>query len=201
MRSQWSSLFQRLIHEQRQKVTDSKRLDNLTEKFEDLKAAILNSMGDIKEREVAKAVVKYRRLLNFVRALGMKDLAFLAKKHSWDTLLKHVQIDSIEDLDLLMDKNTVHELKFIKGRRPGRQILYLKKVDGTFFEFRGSFAMLEDLMGEWNSFMELAPQTRSVVFEALSDTDVMTSYLRYIPEQLETYAITEGLTFNRSFTG
>lgn len=41
----------------------------LTDQFEDLKTAILSSIVNVDQREVARGIVKYRRLFTFVFSL------------------------------------------------------------------------------------------------------------------------------------
>jgi hypothetical protein len=184
LRRQWSSLFQKLIQEQRTKAFEAKRLDNLTEQFEDLKTAILTSIGTTNERDVARGVVRYRRLLDFVKSLGIKDHNFLIKgQHPWDELLQYAEIEKIIDASDLPDE-------FLYRRRnmgSPRARMYLIKQDGTFFELRTSPDFFHSLSLEWEAFMELPEDTREIIVDALSEMRPSMGPLRYIREPFEFY--------------
>lgn len=184
LRRQWSSLFQKLIQEQRTKAFEAKRLDNLTEQFEDLKTAILTSIGTTNERDIARGVVRYRRLLDFVKSLGIKDHNFLIKgKHSWDELLHYVEIDKIIDASDLPDEFIYRH----RGIGSSRARMYLIKSDGTFFELRTSPDFFHSLSLEWEAFMELPEDTREIIVDALSEMRPSMGPLRYIREPFEYY--------------
>ncbi|WP_369857855.1 DUF4062 domain-containing protein [Candidatus Thalassolituus haligoni] len=184
LRRQWSSLFQKLIQEQRTKAFEAKRLDNLTEQFEDLKTAILTSIGTTNERDVARGVVRYRRLLDFVKSLGIKDHNFLIKgQHPWDELLQYAEIEKIIDASDLPDE-------FLYRRRnmgSPRARMFLIKQDGTFFELRTSPDFFHSLSLEWEAFMELPEDTREIIVDALSEMRPSMGPLRYIREPFEFY--------------
>jgi hypothetical protein len=184
LRRQWSSLFQKLIQEQRTKAFEAKRLDNLTEQFEDLKTAILTSIGTTNERDVARGVVRYRRLLDFVKSLGIKDHNFLIKgQHPWDGLLQYAEIEKIIDAAELPDE-------FLYRRRnigSPRARMFLIKQDGTFFELRTSPDFFHSLSLEWEAFMELPEDTREIIVDALSEMRPSMGPLRYIREPFEFY--------------
>ena len=183
LRRQWSSLFQKLIQEQRTRAFEAKRLDNLTEQFEDLKTAILTSIGTTNEREVARGVVRYRRLLDFVKSLGIKDHNFLIRgHHPWEELLDYAEINKVIDAAELPDE-------FLHRRRGigGRARMFLLKRDGTFFELRSSPDFFHSLSLEWEAFMELPDDTREIIVDALSEMRPSMGPLRYIREPFEYY--------------
>lgn len=183
LKRQWSSLFQKLIQEQRNRAFEAKRLDNLTEQFEDLKTAILTSIGTTNEKDVARGVVRFRRLIDFVRSLGIKDLDFLIEgRPSWDELLNYAEINKVLDTaDLPEDfvyyrKNIGHRAK-----------MFLIKNDGTFFELRTSSDFFHSLSLEWEAFVELSEDTREIIVDALSDMRPGMGALRYIREPFDNY--------------
>lgn len=183
LRKQWSSLFQKLIQEQRNRAFEAKRLDNLTEQFEDLKTAILTSIGTSNERDVARGVVRFRRLLDFVRALGIKDQSFLFRgQHEWDELLEYAEISSVVDAEELPPEFAYHR------RSVGpRARMFLVKRDGTFFELRTSPDFFHSLSLEWEAFMELPEETREIIVDALSEMRPGMGPLRYIREPFDYY--------------
>ncbi|HDV1707549.1 TPA: DUF4062 domain-containing protein, partial [Escherichia coli] len=136
LRKQWSFLFQRLIHEQRRKAIEIKKIDSLTEQFEDLKTAILTSIGSSNEREVARGVVKYRRLIDFMKALRIgDDQIFIRCKDSWDVLLKnHAGIERVVDISNLSPELIQSIKESSSYHMRGRT--FLIKADETYFELR-----------------------------------------------------------------
>lgn len=174
LRKQWSSLFQKLLQEQRTQSNERKRIDNLSEQFADLKTAILTSIGSNNERDVARGVVRFRRLLDFVRSLSLRDTnIFLKGKISWDDLLREAGV--VEVLDLSYDPN-YHEFRRQFGSRGG---LFLVKEDRTYYELRMAPEIFHSYALEWESFMELPEETRTVIYDALSEMRVGPGLVRY----------------------
>ncbi|WP_306545880.1 DUF4062 domain-containing protein [Desulfobulbus sp.] len=183
LRKQWSQLFQKLIQEQRNRSIEAKRLDNLTEQFEDLKTAILTSIGTANERDVARGVVRFRRLIDFVRSLGLKDLKFLIQgHHTWDELLAFAEIDKVIDPAELSEEFLLNSRNFGPRAR-----LFLVKNDGTFFELRTPIEFFNSLSLEWIAFMELSEDTRAIIVDALSDMRPSMGPLRYVRETFDHY--------------
>jgi len=182
LRKQWSFLFQRLIHEQRNKSVEIKKIESLTEQFEDLKTAILTSIGSSNEREVARGVVKYRRLIDFIKGLRITDDRILTHcKDSWDELLsKHADIKQIVDLNSL-NPNQMRNIK-MKGQYIVRGRTFLIKSDDSFFELRFSIDVLNDLSLDWESFIRLSEEVRGIISEALGDMRNHFGFLRYVKE-------------------
>ena len=164
-------------------MENAKRIDNLSEQFEDLKTAILTSIGTTNERDVARAVVRFRKLLDFVRGLGLKDLNFLLHgKHSWDELLKYVDIVEVIDASQLPE-----EFRYRRGRVGPRPRMFLIKEDRTFYELRMPPDFFHSMSLEWDAFMELPEDTRSIVVDALSDMRVNPGPVRYVREPFHSY--------------
>ncbi|BDQ68041.1 DUF4062 domain-containing protein [Shewanella xiamenensis] len=183
LKRQWSSLFQKLIQEQRNRAFEAKRLDNLTEQFEDLKTAILTSIGTTNERDVARGVVRFRRLIDFVRALGLKDHSFLIRgHHTWDELLYYAEIEKVLDASDLPEEFSYQRRSFGPRAR-----MYLIKRDGTFFELRTSPDFFHNLSLEWGAFMELSEETREIIVDALSEMRPGMGPLRYVREPFNYY--------------
>lgn len=182
LKRQWSSLFQRLVQEQRNKAFEAKRIENLTEQFEDLKTAIITSISNTNEREIARGVVQYRRLIDFVKCLGVRDNSYLIKgTHSWDEFLNYIGIVEILDLNQHPDLN-INFRSF--GPRP--RVLLIKE-DRTFFELRGSLEFLNHISLDWDSFIKLNENAKEIIIDALGDMRTSMGPLRYIREPLENY--------------
>lgn len=178
LRKQWSSLFQKLIQEQRGRAFEARRLDNLTEQFEDLKTAILTTIGTSNEREVARGVVRFRRLIDFIRTLGIENNTVLIKgKISWDELIKQAGIEQI------IDTADLPEAINYRRRNLGPRIrLFLVKKDQTFFELRTSLDFYNSLSIEWEAFIGLSNDTREIIVDALSEMRPGMGPLRYVRE-------------------
>lgn len=181
LRRQWSALFQKLLQEQRNRSIEAKRIDNLTDQFEDLKTAILTSIGSSNEKEVARGVVRFRRLMDFIRGLGLKDMNFVLKgRNSWDNLLKYVEISEIIDANDLPD-----EFRYVK-RSPGpRARMYLIREDRTFYELRAPSDYFHNMSLEWEAFMDLTEDVREIIVDALSEMRMGSGPIRYIREPFD----------------
>lgn len=183
LRKQWSSLFQKLLQEQRNRAIEVKRIDNLTNQFEDLKTAILTSIGTSNEKEVARGVVRFRRLMDFIRGLGLSDMNFVLRgHHSWDELLRYVEIREIVDAEELPD-----DFRY-QRRSPGpRARMFLIKEDRTFYEMKTSAEFFHSMALEWDAFMEIPEETRWIIADALSEMRIGPGPLRYIREPFDTH--------------
>ncbi|MCA2018915.1 DUF4062 domain-containing protein [Vibrio tritonius] len=181
LRKQWSSLFQKLLQEQRNRAIEVKRIDNLTNQFEDLKTAILTSIGTSNEKEVARGVVRFRRLMDFIRGLGLRDMNFVLRgHHTWDELLQFVEIRDIVDAEELPD-----DFRY-QRRSPGpRARMFLIKEDRTFYEMRASSEFFHSMALEWDAFMEIPEETRGIIADALSEMRIGPGPLRYVREPFE----------------
>lgn len=180
LRKQWSSLFQKLLQEQRIQSGERKRIDNLSEQFADLKTAILTSIGSTNERDVARGVVRYRRLLDFVRSLSLRDTNFFLKgKPTWDNLLHEAGV--VETIDL-SDDLKYQEFRRQIGPRGG---LFLVKEDRTYYELRTSPEIFHGYALEWESFIELADETKTVIYDALSEMRIGPGPIRYVRRPIE----------------
>ena len=182
LRKQWSSLFQKLIQEQRNRIFEVKRIDNLTEQFEDLKTAILTSIGTTNERDVARGVVRFRRLVDFVGSLGLRDFNFMIRgQHSWEELLRFAGIDQVIDAADLPEE-FLYRRRGTFGPRPR---MFLIKSDRTYFELRTSPDFFHSLALEWNAFIELSEDIREIIVDALGEMRPGMGPLRYVREPFD----------------
>lgn len=180
LRKQWSSLFQKLLQEQRMQSGERKRIDNLSEQFADLKTAILTSIGSTNERDVARGVVRYRRLLDFVRNLSIRDINFFLKaKPTWDQLLDEAGIKDVIDFS---EDPRFFEFRRNIGPRSG---LFLVKGDRTYYELRMSSEAFHSYALEWDSFIQLGDETKTVIFDALSEMRIGPGPIRYIRRPID----------------
>jgi hypothetical protein len=181
LRKQWSALFQKMLLEQRARGHAARRFDDLSEQFEDLKTAILTSIGSNKEREVAKGVVRYRRLIIFIQSLGLRDMSVASRGHRlWTDLLEEANVTSIVSRDMLPPL-------FYEGRVGIRPNNYLIRNDGTFYELRAPSDYLDEMMSEWESFIQLPEETRIIILEALSEMHGGIAPIRHIKENFDMF--------------
>jgi len=180
IKKQWSSLFQKLLQEQRWHAIEAIRIDNLADQFEDLKTAILTSIGSKNEKEVARGVVRFRRLIDFVKSIGLKEYKFLTiENHSWDEFLKYVDVKNIIDSSSLPDD-------FYYNRAGINHLrLYIIRNDNSFYEFRSSLELFYNMRIEWDAFMELPTSTREIIFDALFDMRSGIGMLKFYNEPFE----------------
>ena len=180
LKKQWSGLFQRLLNENRVKQLETKRIDSLTNQFEDLKTAILTSISNTNERDVAKGVVRYRRLFEFIKGLRINNLnpLYQEEKIDWQFLFHEMAgIIDIYNLDELVDN---------RGRMMRIRTLLIKG-DYTFFELRFGYEFIDEMEFEFNSFMELPNEVRKIIFEALSEMPHSNMLLRYRNENINRF--------------
>lgn len=174
LRKQWGALFQRLLREQRELVSESRKMFTISEQIEDLKTAVISTIGNAQNREVARGVIKYRRLSDFLSGLKLQDLTIVTKG-----ILNFEELLSTADIKTARD---IPGSKSILGRTA------LIKSDGTFYEFRFGQEFLGKIAMDWQSFTSLSPEVRHIIFEAISDMgNVGPGILRHRDDKFEEY--------------
>lgn len=195
LKKQWAGLFQKLLNESRNKQLDFKRIDSLSNQFEDLKTAILTSFGSTNEREVARGVVRFRRLVDFLRNLRLPDYGQILNSNiSWETFLHDlVGIYKIVDLDKLIP-NASRGIRF-------RTLLI--KNDQTFYEVRFGSDYINELAQEFEAFINLPIGTRNIIFDAHVDMRGGFSFIRYRRENFQEFIneINNDILINRPLFG
>lgn len=179
LKKQWSGLFQRLLNENRLKQIEAKRIDTLTNQFEDLKTAILTSITNTNERDVAKGVVKYRKLHEFISSLKIANQNVILEENiSWDNFLRDivgiVEVLDVDNIDV--SRNRMHRFKTL-----------LVKEDMTFYEFRFGREYLDDMSLDFEAFMHLTSDIRKIIFDALAEMPHAMMNVRYRRENLNVY--------------
>lgn len=177
LRRQWSALLQRLLQEQKNRVAEVKRIDELSEKFEDLKTAILTSIGDADAQTIARSTIRFRRLIQFVISMNVKELKNLIDQNiSWEDLLNHAEIDRF------IDANELSEYR-------GKAKFFLTKKNGTFYVSEISFDIFNNMSTEWNAFIKLQSSARVAILNAIIEIGGTTgeSILIYREEHFDDY--------------
>jgi hypothetical protein len=123
--------------------------------LEELKTAVLSTIGNQQNREIARGVIKYRRLADFLNGLTFQNAELVTKKKcSFEELLQELGIVSVVQIP---------ESK----RRYGNTALL--KNDGTFYEMRFPEEFLNRISIDWQAFIQLSEESRAVILEALSN--------------------------------
>lgn len=184
LRRQWSGLFQHLLLERRTRAMDRRRIEDLTEQFENLKAAILAAVGSRDEKQIARGVVRYRRLYDFVAALGSEYESQLSgPEMSWQSFLEQLQVVSIEEPPMGWFNDSM-------GGRAPSQVMY--RSDGTFYLVSRPFDV-DTVVEEWKAFMAIRQESRSVIVDALNEmrggasSPMIRRLVRHIPMTLEAF--------------
>lgn len=173
LKKQWASYFQRLLNEQRFITDERKRMELLSEQFEDLKTAILSSIENVDQREVARGIVRFRRMFDFLHGLKKLDQTYLkTTADTWEEVLKKAGIVQVIDASEIEEDYSMRM----------RSRMYLICKDGFFFETRFSKEIFADLSLEWNSFVVLENKSKAIIVETLYDISRGFPHVRYIRE-------------------
>lgn len=171
---QWGALFQKLLREQRDSSHEARKMFTISEQIEDIKTAIISSIGNSQSRDVARGVIRYRRISDFLSELNLPDhTTIIEGTCSFDELLSSAGIIATRD---------------IPGARSTFGRSALVKEDGTFFEMRFPLEFLGRISLDWTSFSSLQPEVREIIFDAISEIGrTGPPTLRYRSEQFEDY--------------
>jgi len=159
LRRQWAALFQRLLQEERSDRAERVRIDRLSEQFEDLKAAILATIGDAPSRDIARGVVSFRHLLDILRDIGVPELRKAVEDAAgWESVVSSAGFDLPLDLQPSETGSVLFRVE-------------LTRKDGTKLRGRISASRFARLPDEWQRFTALNPNVRMAIFDGLSEVD------------------------------
>lgn len=168
IKKQFSLLLQRLISEQRNSHAEMKRIDNLTEQFEELKTAMLASFGDTINKEAAKGVIKYRRLYDVLISLGMSTSSFINNKLNWLETLESLGIDKILPLETLPE-HVRERLYGDSGRRFSSSRTLIIKKDKKVYECRFPVSVFHNCEMELEQFIHLQDDVKKTIAESIRE--------------------------------
>lgn len=155
---QWAALLRKSIQGRRSKAIDSKRNNELIERIEDLKTVVLTSICSSSEREITKSILRFRRLMDFIISLNLKDKKFISKgSPTWSDLLKEANIEFVIEKGSFIDNESK---------------TYLIKEDRTYYETTESIKLFIGLESELKEFVKLPEDTRRIIYDSLSDIRV-----------------------------
>ena len=171
---QWGALFQKLLREQRDHAHETREMFTISEQIEDIKTAIISTIGNAQTRDVARSVIKYRRLADLLSGLSFPDFSVVTEGTcGFEELLEAAGVIKIRDIP---------DPRMTFGR------VALIKTDGTFYEMRMSQEFLARVAIDWANFVTLSPEVRKIVFEAITDMGRMgPTLLRYKSEKFDEY--------------
>jgi len=162
LKKQWTALFQRLLRESRDRREESRRIDRLSEQFEDLKTALLATVFDGEARKVARGVVRYRRLIDFIRGIPTQhDLRHYALEFGGDWL------------EFLREYADVEEVKSLPiDERSAFAHSMMIRSDKSVYVVRLSANGLSRISMDWNDFKSESAQLRAVLYDTLTEQEV-----------------------------
>jgi hypothetical protein len=161
IKKQWAGLFQRLLHEQRTKALEGRRIDNLSSQIADLKAAVLGSISSAELKETAKGAIRFRLMIDFLFSLASEyqpadATSLLHSDLPWKDLLKSLGI-----IDIRSDSS--------RGRL-GPMGMVLLQEDGTYCRVRLSLRIMPRLGQEWEYFQKLGAEAKDAILNAVLDS-------------------------------
>lgn len=167
---QWSMMFQRMLREERDKLVESRRADAMFEQIQDLKAVVLQSIGAGSGREIARSVLKYRRLADFLLALRSfnSELDIANYSGNFDSLLSEFGIIDIQysSVGSSMSRMTV-----------------LVRNDDTHLRLRIPDRRFSKFAVEWKTFSQMDADTKNAVLSGVEDSEESAPpMLFYVPE-------------------
>lgn len=161
LRRQWASLFQRLLIEDRERGLTARKVEDLSERLDDLKAAILASQGP-EATVVARAVVKFRRLVSFGYSLiGMDVKEIFKSKVEWGQFLAEQDITFVGGEELEAKYPDLSSRRKIYG-----MFLY---PDNTCICLHVS---IEHFLEDWQDFMAQSADVKGIVVDSLFEIGV-----------------------------
>lgn len=153
LRKQWSALFQRMLLEQRNALSEKRRIVDLSEQLEDLKTAVLTSITRPDLRETARGAIRYRRILSFIQCLKIEQMRdVLLSDTGWSELLTKAGI--IEMREITAEENRPSDLVFVLG-------------DGTFYRSRYNRTYIQNVERDWEAFRVMNAESRLAIIDAI----------------------------------
>ena len=177
LKKQWSGYFQRLLSEQRHRTDEQKRIDILSEQFNDLKTALLSSIENVDQRRIAKGIVNYRRMLELFLALKIPRNYLVSSKENFQEVLEHVGIVDVVDYRKIGLAESFMSPK-----------VFFIKSDDTFFECRINYSAMNEINNDWEEFKKEAKNSKEIIYDTISEMYYpKMSYCRYRNELFGDY--------------
>jgi len=156
LRRQWSALLQRLLTESTNKAHVEERDRAIGEQIEDLKLAVLSTISADDARKIARSVLRFRSLVDFLLSLEIAESRSLLEGNpaTWETVKSKagvVEVTAVRD----------------GSQAAVRTLLTLEDGSGRITRF--SFQKYQELESLWSEFIALDQEARFAVFDALVD--------------------------------
>lgn len=155
---QWAGLFQTLLRESREKQIEARKTDAILEQIEGLKTAVLQTFDSGAARNVARSVLKFKVLADFLLSMRAFAPTFDVADYTGDFE------DLLSEYGVL---DTLVEHTDRVGPAP-RTILLLE--DGRVLRVRISSRRFENFPLEWRQFTSLDRDTKLAVLEGVEDS-------------------------------
>jgi len=157
---QWSLTLQRLLREERDKSIEGRRADAMLEQIQDLKAVVLQSIGAGSGRDVARSVLRYRRLADFLLAMRVfnPNLDLSVFQGSFEELLAEFGIV---------------EVRSVSGTGPMGSRTILVRNDETYLRVRVPDRRFLSFAVEWKGFSQLDKDTKTSVLDGVEDSEAL----------------------------
>jgi hypothetical protein len=174
LKKQWALLFQRLLKEDRDREIDNRKMINISEQLDDIKTALLSTIVNSNTKEIAKGIIRYRRLIDFLCGLKFSDISFI--------------ISEVLNFQEILDKAEIIEIRDISYERRTFGRTALIKRDGTFFEFRFYSESLQNISRDCDNFFEMSSESRKIIVDTILEESGNTiSLLKYREEKFIEY--------------
>lgn len=172
---QWSNLFQTLLSESKKSRDSNNQMGQITERLEDMKALIMSSVNkdDNKSKDVAKGVLKYRTMINYVSEF-IPSPDMVLKRINWEELLKQSHIKETRNY---LDEKMQNRIAIIKD-------------DNTFYLHRFifddmNFSSCKDI---WNEFSNIDQEVKKIIVDAVRDSsNTFAKDLKYYNRDFDEY--------------
>ncbi|HAV4287683.1 TPA: DUF4062 domain-containing protein, partial [Acinetobacter baumannii] len=192
LKKQWASLFQKLLKEDKERSAQVKRIDDLTEKFEELRTSLVNTLMNDQQRAMADAIVRYKDLVNFIQAFAKKNVDELIQPDlpNWPQLLESIGIQetlkiegkksynySQEELNIVLP---ILEAANNQGIRPS-SIIFLNANKNGFFLLLESLEYYEKVIDNYEQFKTEDENLRKKVVKAITEIDFNKPVVKFQP--------------------
>lgn len=167
---QWSMTFQRMLREERDKSIEGRRADAMLEQIQDLKAAVLQSISAGSGRDIARSVLRYRRLADFLLQMRMfnLDIEIADFQGTFEELLAEFGV-----VDIRPASNS--------SAMAARTVLI--RNDGTHMRVRIPDRRFLQFGVEWKGFSQLDKDTKVAVLDGVEDSEsVGPPMIFHVPE-------------------
>jgi hypothetical protein len=169
---QWSLYFQRLLHSQRDADTQASRVDQLSEKIDDLKAAVIQTISGQGAKEIALNVVKFRRLVDFLLV--------------WKTAFPELDFESFQGQFNELLLSTGYEYLYSKeSAAPPFKLVFV--WPNRFIGVRGDLSYVIGFEEDWEAFKVLSSETKEAIIDAVKGASAGTRAVEVRDEIFEQY--------------